>query len=245
MIPKVIHYCWFGRGEMPKLAVDCIASWKKYCPDFELMLWNEDSFDLTSNSFTFEAYSRKKYAFITDYVRLYAIYHFGGVYMDTDVELLKGIDDLMYLKAFSGFESETEIPTGIIAGEKQSEWARIQLQYYENKHFILPDGSLDTTTNVKIISDIMRNGGFLFNNTLQTYQDMITIFPKDYFCPKSYLTNKIELTENTYCIHHFASSWLSPKMKFKKKIIQILGPRLVTMFSKIKSYVLKNIETRS
>lgn len=235
MIPKIIHYCWFGRGQMPQLAHDCIASWKKYLPEYELRLWNEDNFDINSNTYTKEAYESRKFAFVTDYVRLYAMHTYGGIYMDTDVEVLKSLDCFLHLPAFSGFESDVDIPTGIMAAEKGSEWAKIQLDYYTNKHFIKPDGTLDTTTNVTIISDIMREGGFKFNNTKQDYKGIITIYPKDVFCPKSYKTGKIELTENTYCIHHFSGSWQTPYKKFKLKVIRFLGPKFMNTYERIKS----------
>lgn len=238
MIPKIIHYCWFGKGEMPSLAHECIASWKKYLPDYELKLWNEDSFDVNSNQYTKEAYEARKFAFVTDFVRLHAMHQYGGIYMDTDVEVLKNLDDFLHLPAFSGFESETEIPTGIMAAEKNSLWAKIQLEYYENRSFLLPNGSPDTTTNVKIISSIMEKGGFQFNNTLQNYQDIITIYPKDFFCPKSYISGKIELTENTYCIHHFAGSWHSPAMRRKKRIVEFFGPQIANKYLSLKKLLL-------
>jgi mannosyltransferase OCH1-like enzyme len=233
MIPKIIHYCWFGKGEMPPLANECIASWKKFLPDYELMLWSEENFDVNSQPYTKEAYESRKFAFVTDYVRMYALYEHGGIYMDTDVEVLKSFDEFLALSAFSGFETEKDIPTGIIASAIGNPWVQTQLDYYKDRHFIKADGSLDTTTNVIIISEIMRKGGFQFNNTKQNYQGNITMFPKDYFCPKSYLTGKIELTENTFCIHHFAGSWHSPTLKLKKKIIQFIGPKIMNLYVKI------------
>jgi len=236
MIPKIIHYCWFGRGEMPELAHKCIESWKKFLPDYKLQLWNEDNFDINSNRYVKEAYQSRKFAFVTDYVRLYALYNFGGVYMDTDVEVLKSLDEFLTLPAFSGFESETEIPTGIMASEQYGQWAKDQLEYYIDKAFIMPDGSLDTTTNVTIICNIMGKNGFIFNNTKQNYHNQITMFPKDFFCPKSYLTGKIHLTENSYCIHHFSGSWQTPYKRFKLKIIRLLGPRIMEIVSNIKNF---------
>ena len=157
MIPKIIHYCWFGRGKMPELAERCIASWKKHLPEYQYILWNEDNFDITSVPYVKEAYEARKFAFVTVYVRLYALYHFGGVYMDTDVEVLKPLDRFLDLPAFSGFESDKEIPTGIMASEKHGEWAQEMLTYYgDDRHFVLPDGTLDMTTNVAIIGGMMQ-----------------------------------------------------------------------------------------
>ena len=209
MIPKKIHYCWFGKGKMPELALKCIESWRVNLPDYELKEWNENSFDINSNFYVKEAYESRKFAFVTDYVRLYALYTEGGIYMDTDVEVLKNLDSFLDLPAFSGFEDNMHIPTGIMAAEKGSIWAKWQLEYYSGRHFLLPDGTLDLTTNVDIIGGLMEEKGFILKNGLYNFQNIITIFPKDYFCPKSHTTGKIELTENTYTIHHFAGSWKS------------------------------------
>ena len=122
MIPKIIHYCWFGRGEMPPLAKKCIKSWKKYCPDYEIKEWNEDNFDLDMYPYAREAYDNRKFAFVTDVVRLYAIYTEGGIYMDTDVEVLKPLDSFLKHIAFSGYENDTLVPTGIMASEKGAKW---------------------------------------------------------------------------------------------------------------------------
>ena len=235
MIPKIIHYCWFGRGEMPKLAKICIASWKKFLPDYKLKLWNEDTFDINSVPYVKEAYENKKFAFVTDYVRLYAIYKEGGIYMDTDVEVLKPFDDLLHLPAFSGFESEALIPTGIMASAKNGEWAKEMLDYYSpNKHFIKLDGTFDTTTNVKIISKIMSENGFVLKNGYYVYKNYMHIFPKDYFSPKEN-SGRITLTKNTYCIHHFSGSWQSADYKLKKYFYQkILGPEITEFIVDIK-----------
>lgn len=225
MIPKVIHYCWFGRGKMPPLAVRCLESWGKYLPGYSLRIWNEDSFDVNSVSYTKEAWELKKYAFVTDYVRLFALYHFGGIYMDTDVEVLKSLDDLLNLPGFSGFESDREVPTGIMASEPLNEWAREQLEWYNGKHFIGDDGKPDLTSNVKIISEIMALNGLELNNSYQVYKDCMHIFPKEYFCPKS-RTGIVTITPNTYCIHHFAASWHPWHLKLEKFFFQrLLGTK--------------------
>ena len=227
MIPKKIHYCWFGKGKMPELALKCIESWRVNLPDYELKEWNENSFDINSNFYVKEAYESRKFAFVTDYVRLYALYTEGGIYMDTDVEVLKNIDSFLDLPAFSGFEDNVHIPTGIMAAEKGSIWAKWQLEYYSDRHFLLPDGTLDLTTNVDIIGGLMEEKGFILKNGLYNFQNIITIFPKDYFCPKSHTTGKIELTENTYTIHHFAGSWKSSSDRLKRRIVHLIGVKTV------------------
>ncbi len=208
MIPKIIHYCWFGRGKMPKLAGKCIKSWKKYCPDYKIKEWNEDNFDLDLYPYVREAYDNRKFAFVTDVVRLYALYHEGGIYMDTDVEVLKPLDPFLRHVAFSGFEDEENVPTGIMASEKGSLWAKENLDYYNGRHFLKDDGSFDNTTNVFTITNYMLKHGLVQNNTLQDFPNLITMYPKEYFCPLSWNGRIMHLTENTVTIHHFAGSWL-------------------------------------
>lgn len=218
MIPKTIHYCWFGKKPMPKLAKICIRSWKKYCPEYELKLWNEENFDLNLFPYAKEAYEAGKYAFVTDIVRLYALYHEGGIYMDTDVELIKPLDNFLHHPAFSGFESEKHVPTGIMASEKHGRWAKENLEYYHGKHFLTENGLPDITTNVIIITDYMVKKGLKLNNTYQDIEGFFTMYPTDFFCPKDFLTQEIHLTENTVCIHHFNMSWHSETVRYEWKI---------------------------
>lgn len=225
-IPKVIHYCWFGKNPLPELAVKCINSWKKYCPDYEIIEWNENNFDLNSVTYVKEAYEAKKWAFITDYVRLFVLYEYGGVYMDTDVELLKPIDSFLTLDAFSGFESSNAVPTGIISSRKNFKFIKELLDYYNDKHFKNDDGTYDLTTNVVTITNICLKHGLVINNKKQNIDGFI-LFPNDYFCPKDYITGEIIKTDNTYAIHHFSGSWQNNfdklMIKFEKKCIKIFN----------------------
>lgn len=230
MIPKIVHYCWFGRGQMPELAQKCIDSWHKYLPDYELRLWNEDTFDLDLYPYAREAYDNRKFAFVTDVVRLWALYNYGGVYMDTDVEILKPLDDLLHLPAFTGYEASSSMApvTGLMASEAGGIWVKEQLAYYEGRHFVKPDGTFDMTTNTQTISRIMRENGFVIDGKYAVYKDNMHVFPVDYFCPLT-STRVLKLTKNTYCIHHFAGSWTE---KTRSQIIKgfiadkILGRRL-------------------
>lgn len=215
MIPKIIHYCWFGDKEIPEQLKKYMASWKKYCPDYELKLWNEENFDINSNQYVKEAYENKKYAFVTDYVRLFALYNYGGIYMDTDVEILKPLDELLVHKAFTGFESEGFVPTGILASEKNVPVFKELLDDYQTRHFVNDDGTFDMTTNTKTITQILFSKGMKMNNTYQEFCD-ITIYPSDYFCPIDWKTKKKNITENTYVIHWFAGSWVQPKSAIQK-----------------------------
>jgi len=224
MIPKVIHYCWFGRGQMPELAQRCLESWKKYLPDYEIKEWNEDNFDLDMYPYAREAYDNRKFAFVTDVVRLYALYHEGGIYMDTDVEVLKTLDPFLHHHAFSGFEDDRNIPTGIMASEQGGKWAKDNLDYYVDKHFVKEDGTLDMTTNVTTITNYMLPHGLEQNNTYQDFPNLITFYPKDYFCPKDSVTKKLHKTNNTVSIHHFDGSWL-PKSRRYIVLESLLGKR--------------------
>lgn len=227
MIPKIIHYCWFGGNPLPADAIKYIASWKKYLPDYKIIEWNESNFDLDLFPFTREALNHKKYAFITDVVRLYVLNKFGGIYMDTDVEVLKSLDPFLHHNAFSGFENDNYVPTGIMASEKNGNWVNELLSYYEGRSFIKKDGNLDMESNTSIITKIMKNKGFIMNNSFQEIKDYVSFYPNDYFCPKSYKTGQIELTKNSYTIHHFAKSWITPRKRYqniiKMKIMNIVG----------------------
>lgn len=219
MIPKIIHYCWFGGKPLSEMAQKCIESWKKYCPDYEIVRWDETNFDLHYNNYVWEAYQAKKWAFITDVVRLFAMVHYGGIYMDTDVEVLKPLDDLLQYQAVSGFESEKYVPTGLMASEKDFPLFEELLHDYNDAHFILPDGTFDTTTNVTRITQRCLQSGFVPNNQMQTIEGF-TLFPNDYFCPKDYATRVIRLTENTYTIHHFDGSWQTDEKRYVSALKQ-------------------------
>ncbi len=232
MIPKKIHYCWFGGNPLPQDAKDYIESWKKYCPDYEIIRWDESSFDINSVPYVKEAYENRKWAFVTDYVRLYALYTQGGVYMDTDVELLKPIDCFLEHEAFSGFESETSVPTGIMASEPKQKAIGDLLKDYDGRHFVNDKGELDLSTNVEAITKYFTDNGMLMNNQKQTVNGF-TMYPYDYFCPKNSRTLKIEVTENSYTIHHFAGTWVESNTNFRKKIKKLLGPKLCGVVVKI------------
>lgn len=222
---------------MPELALKCIESWHKYMPDYEYKLWNEDNFDIYSVPYVKEAYESNKYAFVTDYVRLFALYTEGGIYMDTDVEVLKPYDDLLNLSGFTGYEGSKYLPpvTGTMASEAGNTWVNEQLDAYDGIHFLLEDGTMDTTTNTTRISDIMKRGGFVQNGKKQVYKDM-HIFPVEYFCPRQ-TTGEFFLTENTYCDHHFMGSW--DESKKESLLLSIIGQKNLTRLIKLKRLILR------
>ena len=193
------------------------------------------NFDVDSVPYTQEAYAARKYAFVTDYVRLYALSTEGGVYMDTDVEILKPLDDLLHLKAFTGYEGSKHKPpvTGLMASEANGEWVTEQLATYDNAHFLMPDGSYDTTTNTWRISRIMQANGFVCDGKMSQYKDL-TVFPSDYFCPHQ-TTGEYLLTENTYCNHHFMGSWNKKDSKgWKGWVLNLVGQKNMTRLIKLK-----------
>ena len=249
MIPKIIHYCWFGGNLLPELSKKCISSWKKYLPDYEIKEWNEQNFDLNSNQYAREAFISKKWAFISDYVRLYVLYYFGGIYMDTDIEVIKNLDIFLRHKAFTGFEDNENIQTGIMASEKENKWIKKLLDYYKDKHFIKKNCQFDLTTNVRIITNItLKNYNFKKNNTYQELSD-ITIYPTEYFCPISFKNGKIKITNKTYCIHFYTGSWHSESEKkllnIRKKIYLFFGDNIfsksIILFMKIPIKIIKMI----
>ena len=225
---------------MPDLAIKCIESWHRFMPDYEYKLWNEDNFDLNSNQYVCEAYEAKKYAFVTDYVRLYALYTEGGIYMDTDVEVLKSYDDLLYLSGFTGYEGSKHLPpvTGTMASEAGNLWVKEQLSAYNDIHFVMPDGSLDLKNNTTRISEIMRREGFVQNGRKQVYKDM-HIFPVEYFCPRQ-TTGEYLISENTYCDHHFMASWTDKRLGWKRYLVAVIGKKNMTRLIKLKRRLIGN-----
>lgn len=220
MIPKVIHYCWFGKGEKPKLVYKCIDSWKKYCPDYEIIEWNEDNFDINCCPYVKEAYESRRFAFVTDYVRLYVMFNQGGIYMDTDVEVTRNLDEFLVHKGFSGFESETQIPTGIMAGEKGFPLFEKLLSYYDGRHFLDKNGKQDTTTNVITITAMLSERGFIPNGKYQVV-DGFALYPRDYFCPLDDSTGVMYDSKNTATIHWFNKSWVPQRLRVRSKVTRV------------------------
>jgi len=237
MIPKKIHYCWFGHGEMPQAAKDCMASWKKYMPDWEYKLWNEDNFDVHCNAYCSEAYKAGKYAFVSDVARLKALHDEGGLYLDTDVEVFRSFEPLLHHHAFAGFEGckRVLVATCVMASEPGTEWVKEQLSYYNDRHFILPDGSQDHTTNVLYMTTRMRENGFVQNGKEQDYKDL-HVFPVDYFSPR-HTTGEYIRTENTYSDHLGMGSW-TDRNGLIHKFAALVGPNNMTRIIKLKRKLL-------
>ena len=221
------------------MAKECIASWHKYMPDWEYQLWNEENFDVHCTPYTLEAYAAGKYAFVSDYVRLWALERDGGLYLDVDFEVLKPFDDLLQYQAFAGFEGSKRSPLmmGVIASKPHGEWVTEMLHHYDGLHFIKGDGTPDTTTNVQRITAFMSAGGFLQNGKEQDYLDL-HVFPVDYFCPRQ-TTGEYFRTMNTYCDHKGLNSWSNGNGGWKSVLLSIVGNKNKIRLIKLKRKIEK------
>ena len=231
MIPKIIHYCWFGDKPLSDLAKKCIESWQKYCPDYEIRKWDENTIDINSNNYMKEAYEKQCWGFVPDVARLQIILKYGGIYLDTDVELIKGLDMLLDNDVYMGIEKGNNginyVALGLGFGAVPNHPViRTLLNDYEYRRFINEDGSLNKIPAPQIQTSTLKKMGFNNKYLIQTFQG-VKIYPSDYFCPKSYLTGYIRVTDNTYSIHHYSACWLSVPQKIKYRfrilLIHILG----------------------
>lgn len=229
MIPKIIHYCWFGRNPLPPLAIKCIDSWKKYFPDYEIKEWNEDNFDVNIIPYTQEAYKAKKYAFVSDYARFWILYNYGGIYFDTDVEVIKPFDDILLRGSFMGCESDASdsnsisVAPGLGLGVNSGHILyKSILELYKDQHFINQDGSFNLQTVVTYTTELLKRYGLRNNKGIQECSD-IWIYPSEFFCPISIIDGKLRITKNTHSIHHYAQSWQSPIRKYGRKVLLLLG----------------------
>ena len=229
MIPKIIHYCWFGNKPIPTKEQKCMKTWQNILPEYKIIRWDENSFDINSNPFTKEAYRLKKYAFVADYVRLYALTTFGGIYLDTDIEIIRSLDDLLAKhKAFGGFETPNMLQTGVLACEKGNTIFEEFFNYYKNHGFIW-GGENATPPNSAILRDIMTAQGLYLNNKYQEINGF-AIYPQDFFCPIDQGSRQIIITKNTYCIHYLEGSWFPRKTRWKNKAKHIIGRYLGYQF---------------
>lgn len=228
-IPKIIHYCWFGGKEKPDSVKKCIESWKKSLPDYQLMEWNEDNFNIEKLQYTKEAYAAKKYAFVSDVARIEALYQYGGIYMDTDVEVLKTFTPLLDARCILGMEEKEYVATSFMAFEKEHPLVKQFFNLYENISFLDKSGQIITGTNVAKLTNLLIEKGFVQENHYQELEEGIKIYPKEFFSPYDYINCHYNITENSYCVHHFAVSWMSKKEQvkkgIKKQLSKILGPK--------------------
>lgn len=243
MIPKVIHYCWFGNNPLPPLAAKCIESWKKYLPGYEIRQWDESNFDVNAIPYTRDAYKERKYAFVSDYARFWVLYHFGGLYFDTDVEIIKPMDDIISNGGFMGCEADAisgsstvKVAPGLCLGAEAGDHLfKLMLDLYATLDFYLPDGRLNLRTIVDYTTETLREQGLKNETGIQQIGNL-TIYPSDYFNPSHYVTKRLHVTENTRSIHYGASSWSDNKRRthLKKRIRSWMPESWLILFNRLK-----------
>lgn len=238
MIPKTIHYCWFGGKPIPKKYLHYIESWKKFLPDYEIIRWDESNYDVNCIPFSEEAYSKGKFAYVSDYARLRILYEHGGIYFDTDVEVIAPIDDILKSSGFMALEKDSSknanqllyVNPGLgFAVEAKNPIIREAMDFYETHHYVYPDGHTEQITIPVILTEILKKHGLKHSDAITTIGG-ITIYPWDYFCPAEFMSNKLEITVNTRTIHHYSATWMSwsDKLKMRKgyyanKLRKLLG----------------------
>ena len=238
MIPKIIHYCWFGRNPLPKSAQKCIASWRKFFPDYEIKEWNEDNFDVNMIQYTKDAYAAKKYAFVSDYARFWILYHYGGVYFDTDVEVIRPMDDIIEKGAFMGLETSGHFGKGIIAvnpglgmaSRKDNSVYRVFLDEYDGLSFYDANNEISQYSMIPMVSRYFIDCGLEgINDRIESISG-INIYPMDYFNPYDSKTGNLSITGNTRTIHWYSASWLSwidrTLLSMKRRVRSILSKAL-------------------
>ena len=211
MIPKKIHYCWFGGKAKPKAVLDCIASWRKVCPDYEIVEWNETNFDVHINPYCEQAYSLKKWAFVSDVVRVYALSVHGGIYMDTDVEVVRNFDDLLHYTAFFGFEGTQWVATSTMGAEAGNHIVGEFMERYAARQFLKDDNTMDLETNVRALTALLVSEYGVVLNGQEQDRVYFHLFPTDYFTPYDYISGRMRQTSNTHTIHWFGQSWIDIK----------------------------------
>lgn len=243
-VPKIIHYCWFGKKPLPELALKCIASWRKFLPGYEIKEWNEDNFDVNQIPYTAEAYKCKKYAFVSDYARFKIMYEHGGIYFDTDVEVIKPMDDIIAKGSFFGMEASQKnsscAPGLGFACPPHHELCQEMIDCYKRMKFIKFNNQYNLKTVVQIFSKLLKKRGFRPSESPMKFSN-IYIYPPEYFCPINFYTGKTNITENTYTIHHYAASWVNPNegLPFFVRIWNFFHLPNTDLRNKLKHFFLK------
>lgn len=221
MIPKVIHYCWFGKSKMPELVKKCVESWKKKCPDYEIVQWNEDNYSINNSiDYVKEAYQNEAWSFVSDYARLDIVYNNGGIYLDTDVELIRNLDDMLEQDCFLALESSGYIATGLGFGAvKKSKAIEMMMAEYEGVHYMLASDVFDKTPCPMRNTSPFRNMGFKKCLDIQNL-GVCNVYPPEYFCPIDYITRECNITKNTISIHHYNESWITDNEKKLRKEVE-------------------------
>ena len=237
MIPKIVHYCWLSGDKYPEKIEYCINTWRKYLSDYEFWLWDLNRFDIESSIWCSEAFKEKKYAFAADYIRCFALYNYGGIYLDSDVEVVKPFDDLLSLPYFIGKEKCTNLEPAIMGSEKGWELMNRMLSYYSDRHFIKPDGSFDMKPMPLIINEIAQD--FLSYKLISNINDfsfdtsVLSVFNADFFSPKISHVPEVNVTKDTYSVHHFEASWFPVEKKLFRIITKVFGYNNAKIISRI------------
>lgn len=221
MIPKIIHYCWFGRNEKPEKIKKCIESWKIHLSDYQIIEWNEDNFDYNLLTYTKDAYNAKKYAFVSDVARVKALYEMGGIYLDTDVMVYQNFDSILKHNCVLGFEMSNYIATSFMACVPKHYLMKDFYKLYLDLQFYDENGNIISGTNVSKLTNMLADKGLIKNNKLQQIDD-ITIYPTDYFSPYNYAWEYSSKNDKTICEHMFYVSWMSKRQQIKKKIKKLV-----------------------
>lgn len=246
-IPRILHYCWFGGNPLPELEQQCLASWHEHMPKWEYKWWNESNFDIAAAPlYVKQAYEARKFAFVSDYVRLWALEKFGGLYMDVDFMVYRPFDELMErYAAFAGYEGSKRQPVmqGVLASEPHGAWVKDMLQTYQFREFIKVDGSLDMYPNTQYFTDRLISQGFIPDGIEKDFTipslsgefaniPSLHVFPVHYFCPVL-TTGEDVRTPETYCEHKGESSW-AVNNSWKAKLLGLLAPKSRAMIIKLK-----------
>jgi hypothetical protein len=231
MIPRIVHYCWLGRGSKPSTVKRCIATWRKCLPNYRIIEWNEKNFNIHTSPYVEEAYRSRKFAFASDVIRASVLYEYGGIYLDTDVKVQNSFDSLLHHHSFWGFEAGNFIATSTIGVEKGHDIIKEYLNYYNNRHFIQSNGLFDTTSNVIVVTQLLQQRGLILNNIKQELGDGNFIYPQSLFSPYDARTGSILKNTETIAIHYYSNSWnLSIwsliKKYLKKSLAKIVGKSL-------------------
>lgn len=244
MIPKIIHYCWLSNDPIPDSLMKCMNSWKKILPDYKLIHWDFKRFDKSSSLWVSQAFDNKKYAFAADYIRLYALYHYGGIYLDMDVEVLKSFDPFLSLQTMLCWQKDIGgLEVAAFGAPKEAQWVKDCLEYYKKRPFVKQTGQFDTKPLPYVVEDILKEKNYILRtiNTLEeakkiTSDRIIPVFTSNYFSPKSYKDKSLHITDDTYSIHHFAGTWLqkTPIERFEEQFWKFLKIKNLNLVNKVK-----------
>lgn len=238
MIPKVIHYCWFGGNPLPADAKKCIESWKKFFPEYEIKRWDENNFDVNCCDYVKEAYAAKKWAFVSDYARFWILYYNGGLYFDTDVEVIKDMSNIIEQGAFMGCETNDKCAPGLGLGANPGLGLYQEiLDYYNGIHFNSQGAAIETV--VDHTTKMLKKHGWSGNGQEIEEVARIKIYPPEYFCPMNYKTGKLNITTNTYSVHWYTASWQSSYSKLKTRLQHLLGTKVTDLIIQMKKIIVK------